>query len=92
MRIFDLDARVLQQKLNSLDESTKRKLAIAVSLSMQVPLTILLDPEEDMSKEEKECLAKVINTRKAEGAILILSGDKKLINSLRDTSLYSFNQ
>lgn len=91
LKIFELDPKILQSKLNVLPVETKRLLAIAVGLSIQTPLKILFDPEEDMSSGEKEKLIKAINTQKAEGAILILSANKKLISSMKDISLYSFN-
>ncbi len=91
LKAFELDAKIAAQKISKLDELTRRKLAIAACLSMELPLTLMYEPEEDMTSEDKRRLLDLFHTQNTDKATLIFTTDKNLAGALKSISFYTFN-
>ncbi|MDD4316451.1 MAG: hypothetical protein PHC84_04765 [Clostridia bacterium] len=91
MKGFNLDQKTAHQKVSKLDEATRRKLAVAACLAMELPLTLMFEPEEDMSLEDKNRLIDLLHTRNTDKATLIFTTDKYLSGALKSTSFYNFS-
>lgn len=91
LKAFDLDPKTAIQKISKLDELTRRKLAIAACLSMELPLTIMYEPEEEMTAADKARLLDLLHTQNTDKATLVFTTDKYLAGALKSVSFYTFN-
>lgn len=91
LKAFDLDPKTAVQKISKLDELTRRKLAIAACLSMELPLTIMYEPEEEMTAADKARLLDLLHTQNTDKATLVFTTDKYLAGALKSVSFYTFN-
>lgn len=88
---FELNKDIYYKKQNKLSQIQRKKLAIALALSLNMPLTILYEPQEDMEDADKKQLINILNSTDYIGALFILTTDKKLSASILNSALYIFN-
>lgn len=90
LKSFELNQKIIRQKISKLDEQTRRKLAIMACLSMERPLTLMFEPEDEMSQEDKNRMIDLMHTQNTDRATLIFTTDKQLAGRLKSVSLYTF--
>lgn len=91
LNALGIDTKTAAQKISKLDELTRRKLAVAACLSMELPLTIMYEPEEEMTAADKARLLDLLHTQNTDKATLIFTADKYLAGALKSVSFYTFN-
>lgn len=86
-----LNSDIMRKRADKLTCAERNKLALCICLSLDRPLVILFEPQEDLDVKDKKHLINVLNSQRLNSAILILTTDKNISANITDSALYSFN-